>query len=133
MFCSRCPTNCFKDNKNHQNLGRRIEKFQYYNFWKSQNFVKEENCTKHLSPVQWIIHLCIINFHLFLFIGNSTSWVNYSVRQNHNFMFVLIPYWLKKAALSNKFFAGVEDLGQPKLRAIFKIYLKLLIIIKGKY
>ena len=82
--------------KNHQNLGQRIRKLQYYNFWKFQNFVKRENCSKHLPPVQRINHLCNIDFHLFLFIGNGSGWINYSVRLNHNLMFVLIPYCPKK-------------------------------------
>ena len=43
--------------------------------------------------------LCIINFHLFLFIGNGTGWINYYVRQNRNFMFVdFVGQKLKKAA-----------------------------------
>ena len=72
-------------------------KFQYHNFSKFQNIVKGENCSKHLPPVQWIIHLCIINLHLFLLIGNTTTGcINYLVRQNRSFMFVLIPYRPKK-------------------------------------
>ena len=117
-------------------FGSENRKYQYYNFWKFQTFVKEENCSKHLPPVQKIIHLCIINFHLFLFIGNGTSWVNYLMRQNRNFMFVLIHYQTKKAALSHDFFCRwrifgpakivklTKILGEPKLRAICKIYLK---------
>ena len=117
-------------------FGSENRKYQYYNFWKFQTFVKEENCSKHLPPVQKIIHLCIINFHLFLFIGNGTSWVNYLMRQNRNFMFVLIPYQTKKGGPKSRFFLQVTNiwasenlkptkiLGEPKLRAICKIYLK---------
>ena len=91
IFYLRCLTDCFSGQKKHQNLGWRIVKFQYYNFWKIQGFVKWENCSKHLLPVQRIIHLCIINFHLF-FLHSFYSLFNYLVRQNSNFMFVLIPY-----------------------------------------
>ena len=96
IFCLHRPIDCFSRQKNHQNLGQRIRKLQYYNFWKFRNFVKWENCSKHLPPVQRINHLCIIDFHLFLFIGNGSGWINYSVRLNHNLMFVLIPYCPKK-------------------------------------
>ena len=88
---------CFSGQKKHQTLCRRIGKFHYYNFWKFQNFFrifKRENCHKYLPPVQRIIHLCMINFHLFLFIGkDGTDWINYSVRQNRNFMFVLNKFF----------------------------------------
>ena len=65
------PDQLFFWTKKHQNFNSRIGKFQYYNFLKFQNHVKIKNCNKHLPPVQKMILQCIINFHLFLSIGNT--------------------------------------------------------------
>ena len=79
IFGSCHLTDCFSGQKKHQNLGWRIGKFQYYSVWKFQNYVMGKNSNKHLPLFQkdiihrCIILICVINFHLFLSIGNGTG------------------------------------------------------------